>query len=70
MSSRHVSTVIAADTALVARLAGDPANLPVWAVRQRDMSEEDFAADCAAVAADLEALRRLIESGWRGGRAA
>lgn len=63
MSSRHVSTVIAADTALVARLAGDPADLPVWAVRQRDMSEEYFAAD-------LEALRRLIESGWRGGRAA
>ena len=32
----------------------------VFTVRQRDLSTEDFDADCAAVEADLEALRQII----------
>ncbi|GLZ47697.1 polyketide cyclase [Actinomycetospora sp. NBRC 106375] len=42
---------------------GDGAEL-VFHVRRRDgMSDEDFAADAAAVAADLEKLRTILESG-------
>lgn len=33
----------------------------VFTVRQLDASDEDFAADCAAVARDLEALRAIID---------
>lgn len=39
----------------------------LFTVRQLDMSDDDFDRDCAAVAADLEALQRLIEE--RGGPA-
>lgn len=33
----------------------------VFTVRQLDASDEDFARDCAAVARDLETLRRIVE---------
>lgn len=33
----------------------------VFTVRQLDASEEDYARDCAAVARDLETLRRILE---------
>nr|WP_040510973.1 polyketide cyclase [Gordonia soli] len=34
----------------------------IFTVRQRDMSDDDFAADCAAVRRDLESLRSAVES--------
>lgn len=34
----------------------------VFTVRQRDLDEADFAGDCAAVQADLDALRARLEA--------
>ncbi|MCK0175151.1 MULTISPECIES: SRPBCC family protein [Mycobacteriaceae] len=40
---------------------GEPRCEVVFSVRQRGMTDDEFEADIAAVAADLDALRRLVE---------
>jgi hypothetical protein len=43
--------------------AGDPRSEAVFTLRRRPgMSDEEFEADAAAVVADLETLRRLVEN--------
>jgi hypothetical protein len=72
MTSRHVSRVISAPPAAVYAFAANPDNLPRWAaglsgseivftLRQLDMTDEEFDRDTAAVEADLERLRQLVE---------
>ena len=76
MTSQDIAVAIGRPAADVAAFAREPGNLPAWAAgladgdgcrvvftlsRRPGMTDEEYAADATAVAADLARLRQVLE---------